>query len=1058
MNTPGVLRPFRFSDPQQKKIYEELSEVIGPGPAAFFRDACWIMENEGVLLSASHIVGHLLRELESALRAALKPMVEEEGARQEKQSHKNEIMAILQALEIGEESPEARAWFELADRLAGLAHRSGLGPPRPAAKIRDLWEKAQSWLLILLDRIRNRYSVWIQIIDELAEKPKPGKEDVRRLRRDVPNTLVTRSYFFDHLRHPGWLEPLSKEGFFRNPPMAERDEEQGIIRFPPWPEARYLARMAQHEPELVAKIIRDMPDTDNAWIQQELVDAALAMPTETAAQLVEKVRGWAGAPYLYPLLPEKIGQFMACLAEAGRTAEALDIAEALLEPRARFDVWTYEQILADYYAALVRAAGLPTLERLCDLLERAIGYAGPHGDQSLIWRAAIEDHDQNKFNPPIIENALVSGVRDAAALLVREGRATIKEVVEALEKRQGRVFQRIILHLLALFADQAMSLVASYLTKRELFDDVQAWHECALLIRKCFGNLEEKDRQLILSWIERDLKKQTFLLARIDPENLPPDWKKRHRALVQEHGEPKRPEFPYCFFPRFDWGAGRASPKTADELRAMFADQILEFLKTWMPPASSPGELSQAELAQTLSVLAAEDPDRFAKEALRFEELNPAYIQALLSGLRNGMKNKAFEWEPVLDLCQRILEVHGRIRWDIGHLLWNGLQEGPGEIPFNLREKVWNILKGLAKDPDPTPEYERQYGGSNMDPATLSLNTTRGVAMHAIIHYGLWARRRIEPGEIRGFDKMPEVQDALEAHLDPEREPSLAIRAVYGWHFPQLVFLDDRWARDNAARIFPMDPGKEAFFEAAWGAYITAWKPDANVLDILAEQYRHAVERIGSWQVDICWPSGLDKKLTEHLMVFYSLGKLSLEDSMLMTFWKKAPDDLRWHAIRFVGLGLQESEGEIPAEVLDRLRKLWEARLEAVKGSKSSSEFAREMSAFSGWFASRRFDVKWAIDRLCESLQVADETDDCHMVLELLSETVKTCPIESIRCFRLIAQLDRDGWRLYAGRDSVRKILKSALESSEAGKEAREVINYLGSRGFFEFLDLLKMG
>jgi len=94
---------------------------------------------------------------------------------------------------------------------------------------------------------------------------------------------------------------------------------------------------------------------------------------------------------------------------------------------------------------------------------------------------------------------------------------------------------------------------------------------------------------------------------------------------------------------------------------------------------------------------------------------------------------------------------------------------------------VWHILKLLTEDPDPTPEHEARYGGSNMDPATLSINTTRGEAMHAVVSYALWVRRHIdsqadaEDQPRRGFDEMPEVREVLDAHLNVAQEPSPAI-------------------------------------------------------------------------------------------------------------------------------------------------------------------------------------------------------------------------------------------------------------------------------------------
>ena len=58
-------------DERQERIHRRLL-LLGPGPAAFFRDACFLMKRGVPVASASHLVGHLLREVESAMRAVMK--------------------------------------------------------------------------------------------------------------------------------------------------------------------------------------------------------------------------------------------------------------------------------------------------------------------------------------------------------------------------------------------------------------------------------------------------------------------------------------------------------------------------------------------------------------------------------------------------------------------------------------------------------------------------------------------------------------------------------------------------------------------------------------------------------------------------------------------------------------------------------------------------------------------------------------------------------------------------------------------------------------------------
>src|SRR5947208_6078501 len=119
---------FSFGDPRQERIYRLLG-LIGPGPAAFYRDACWMMSDANPLESTTHLVAHLLREIESSIRDVL------ETVTARPKGHKDEIRAILAALEIPETDQVATAWLNLAGMdneyaLHSRAHRDALSGPR----------------------------------------------------------------------------------------------------------------------------------------------------------------------------------------------------------------------------------------------------------------------------------------------------------------------------------------------------------------------------------------------------------------------------------------------------------------------------------------------------------------------------------------------------------------------------------------------------------------------------------------------------------------------------------------------------------------------------------------------------------------------------------------------------------------------------------------------------------------------------------------------------------------------------------------------------------------
>lgn len=938
-------------------------------------------------------------------------------------------------------------------------------------------------------------------------------------------------YFFDRLENPEWILPLKENHFFENPPKAQIDEVRGTIGFPIWPESRYLARMAALKPnKLVLDVILKIPDTDNGIVHEDLVDAALAMPPDIAAKLVSKAKKWAKSPYQL-LLPEKLGSLVSHLAKGGQIKEALGLAQTLLEvlpdprvevqpdkkavyrplpePKAGFDEWDYEQIIKKNIPDLVQAAGMHAFTLLCDLLETAIRLSRYRDedkgleDYSYVGRPAIEDHAQNLRHG--IEEILVSAVRDAAEQIAKANAEQIPALVQALEARNWHIFHQIALHLLRQFPLVAPELAASRLTSRLLFDNVTMRHEYVLLLKECFGALNADQQRTILSWIEEgpdvesfkefheqqtgrkptgaDVERYRRIWQRdqLSPivTYLPKDWKERYQVLVAEYGEPEHPEF----VSYSEGWVGPTSPKTTEELHAMSVVEIVDFLKTWQPSQEfmSP---SPEGLERILSSVIAQEPERFAEEAERFKGLDPTYVRALLSGLREAAKSsKPFDWISVIELCRWVLEQPrffsesttrrrdadpdwGWTRKEIACLLSTGFEKGGAEIPYGFREQIWVILQPIIEDPDPNPEFEAKYGGSNMDPVTLSINAVRGEAMHAVIRYALWVRRHIEAlpdGKVlieRGFDTIPEVREVLDAHLDPGHDPSLAIRAVYGQWFPWLVLLDPKWAKDSISRIFPRGEMSQLLRDAAWEAYIIFCLPYDNVLEVLCDEYGRAVDRIGVSTGDRRRFAEPDQRLAEHLMTFYWRGKLDLDDKegLLTQFWEKASDELAAHALEFVGRSLRDTKDGVPSEIIERLKSLWLKRLAAAKSSISVRYRIKETAAFGWWFASGKFDDEWAIKQLREALQVARKVEPAHLVIKRLAKLVRTVPSDAVECLSMIARGDKEGWSILGYRADAREILETALRSGDAkaNRAVTDLIHYLGSRGYLEFGELLR--
>ncbi len=447
--------------------------------------------------------------------------------------------------------------------------------------------------------------------------------------------------------------------------------------------------------------------------------------------------------------------------------------------------------------------------------------------------------------------------------------------------------------------------------------------------------------------------------------------------------------------------------------------------------------------------------------------VEPTYVRSLLRGLQDALKEgTGFDWSPVLPLSAWVLaqaDPHhdGKDRdrdpdWSwtrgsIADLLDAGLADNQHPIPLDLRNAVWAQLAQLLEDPDPTPEHEEQYGGSNMDPVTLAINTVRGRAMHATVQYALWVRRHL--GDTATLDAMPEVRKALDQHLDVELDPSLAVRSVYGQFFPWLHLIDSDWAASRIGTVFPMQPDGAEWFEAAWEAFIVFTPPFDSMVAVLADVYAAAVNRLSTGDDSRSHHHDPGLHLAEHLAVFVVRGILSIDHDLVRSFFASGSPELRGHVHQFLGHGFSREEN--PVKVIERGMALWEARLETMRSDPAIN--AAELASFGAWFEVGGAEPAWRVRQLLEVLRLTGgRIDHTWRVLETLETLAGSFPSEALTAVQLLSQPTDETWEILAGRDHIKGILTTGLGSPDTRAEAESLVHVLGARGYTEFRTVLE--
>jgi len=1086
--------PLLLPDERTRGEISSLLKLIAPNLAAFFEDACFLIENRDSLKSVTHLVAHLLREIESGLRAAFRTRDRKKSNSSNR--HKEEIKQICRALRIEDSREEnlENLWLSISGELHHLAHRDSLNPTRPFSEIEQVWKYALDLLKGLDKPIRGYYYRWKKEAEDLAAKDSPTGKDADYFVQNIPNNAFIHRHFFLKLKNPkAWFLLLenaenAKSHVFDRPPEPY-EPQPGVISFPYWPEADYLKQMAPIFPGKVAEIIANM-NTDNVSVQGGMLNALTSMPPTEALAAADKALEWARRPVLYLPLPSKLMALAVHLAGGDEccVGKALELAEAV------FDVLEYDEsdslvgyrkyrTRIDYdptfwkcCSELARRVGLPALELLCRLLDKALSLSGESysggEDGSIFWCRDFSEERGNELVPDI-EEALSLAVKETAELLVREEKASLRQVVAVLRKRRWKVFERLVLHLYGTFPDEAEDELRRALTDRRIFDDSYLRREYARLIREHFRRLDPESRALVLGWIEDgpdlDLYRKFCeqhtgklpseeeehryaeewrhkRLSWFDPADLPDEERAALRQMDEKYGKPEHPE--YLFPPPEVKTLGHESPLSPEKILAMSHDELTTFLREWEPAKDLFEGPTVEGLCFALKTAAGKEPGRFARAAATFEGLPPAYGLAVVQGLSESLnRNAEFEWEPVLRLCSRLVEEvrdsaplreYGLFSErdprsklsSISSLLLEGLDKR--FIPFSSRERVWDIIHVLLET----------LSGFSIDMLPWTFRV--------VFVYARWVRDNLEGGGASRhawFDEMPEVREVLDAYLDPGREGSVAARPVYGEYFPDVLGLDSAWAKQNANRIFPRDEESRDLFYAAWDAYLSAnSRYSPSVFDVLSKCYSLVADDMGS-------SAARDENLAAHVMTLYWSGKIGLDHSLSKAFWRNAPEGIRAHALISVGRAL-----EIQADIAGRLKELWDFRL--AEAEKDPAGHREEMSVFAHWFASGKFDPEWSLDRLKRASEIAEGQKDRWIVFRPLEQAFEKFPLEVLECLEKLFPAQKGAaslqWELH--RDSVRRILEKALSSAsaEVREKAAWLINCFGTLGYEGFEDLLE--
>lgn len=903
-------------------------------------------------------------------------------------------------------------------------------------------------------------------LDTLKVATQIADDEVQQV-LDALNEPALYNYFFHNLDNPHWLKPLFEAGIFSKAPSKINVTEDSYY-YPRWPASQYLSRIAAYDPQTVLEIIRII-ETDNPSVIGDLINAASQLPTEHAIQLVTYIQKWFEAEEqvqssFVNLLIELMNRF----SSEGKYDAALSLFKTLTQPilpkpkiRVKYsfseqpvsligDYWV-EEVLLNALDKLYSQHSLEALYILKDHLRTASLHH--HGGYSN-WRSAIEDHGQDANNKSEYLHLLVSNIRNLMEEIAKIQPNTLIEFIRTDLQKSLSIFRRLAIHIIRLFPDEYPDAFAGLVSMTQFLDDWEVYHEYYLWLKQHYSRFNKEQQQ---NFLKEVMKLET-----------PERWLRVIRSDLESEILDKYPdiekfvESDTSSFRIYRGGVKKvveASPVSGEELANYADEDLIQYLATFEGDYESgfDGKPSKVGLANELGNLVRNQPQRFLRIAPEFVELDSIYISRLINGIEQLVKEDAnFDWSPLFELSIRMSaksdvdeDVHAYALREVAGLIEDGIKKEL--ISIKELPQAKNVLFALFDAKDSTWQYR--------DVVNASLNTAHGRALFALLTYALRHARIHFPksDQVISSRLEPDVKEKLTELLDPEIEPSLAIRSVYGAFLPQLMYLDEEWCRENIRKIFPPGEKHKELWQAAWDGYMYFSRTVYDsIYELLKEDYDKAVNDLKEHDPD---QTDENRALSEHIAILYLRGLEEYDSDLIQQFLLYSTDQNRAQLVwLFVSSIIGEEDYK---EYWPRMLDYWKIRAKVFLNSTNPIEYNGEGNNFANLLEYVR-EVNAEIFGLVNAIsktfnRVWNGADD---VLDFIQAHVEEFPEQA--SVVLLTLLESVKFNLRFKAEEIYSILQLILQTdNDSAKElAILFINKLGEieiyqAGDKEFKDLI---
>lgn len=924
-----------------------------------------------------------------------------------------------------------------------------------------------------------------------------------------------RRVFFGALRNPLWLGPLADRGLFTSTPAHQVDADGRWVwtLWPEGEYLAAIAPVEPARVAAILKLAVKPGAAHDA--RRQLLRAALAMPPDDAATLVSTLEPFIEPAMDYQFgsdlveLIKKLaagGRLRKARALAWKLLRPRAGAERLagVEVESVIDRHWYAEAMEQVLAALRAEPTLLTwlANRLADAerIARADSLTGDH-DFSYIWRPAVgipsRRHDRGD-----VRHILIDAVRDVATERLANGHP-INEVISILEGTGASILRRISLHVLAQHlrasnpADQeTLQLGLERLASEELIDNHAVRSEYLMLARETLPQLTNADFERWsrifaaypqlephqADWLTNHLAEGESLeealadhaeawrhhqLTAIGASALRGDRLAELTRLNDKRGELEVSEVPSQAHRSFN---DCPSPFDAEQLGAMTAAEVLETLRTWQADSDDLSRPNKNGLGREFGFAVRHHTLEYSRVAEAALTQPHIYVSRYLDGLREGVKDHGGEldWKPLLSALPRLPSRSDEHRPDDGPdshgwaypirqaiaLVGLGAHDGSNPLPVKLLLAAAAFVARYLTDPDPAadpePDSEQNeelpYGSG---PLQQAINAVRSEAIRVLADLALYEHGQTEasarPGPVATL-----TVERLSQLMTPGRDGSSAVAAALGEAYGKILTIAPDWIQKHRAQLLSADAFGDVVVTTALVCYPTSRPLMRSLAPNLADLIRRASrgDRIAEgWRVD----RTILQRIGDHLLVMYLWGAYGLDTPLIGQFFHEAPPEVRGSVLGHLGWLFLGDDDDIPDDILQRARQLWEARATEVTEGRAGPV---ELRDFYWWVHCGKFPIEWWLPLLKQAADATDFEGRTYLG-EHLAEAARTSPRMTIEVLSRLLQSAPRPMARYNLIENAPAIIARGLDcgDAEAAQEAQRLMDWLGKIGYLEIKD-----